>query len=577
MVGFGLLGGWRSGWAARAPDPLFDLDAIIGDPVDYEAIESETVEGIVFETFAFTTRLTNGAPERVRGIYAYPEGGQGLPAVFWCQGGMAAANRSFPRLFAAKGYACLVITLPTQLRNAHRGVFDADDPRHANLTLLARDQLRGVTVLAQRPQVDPRRMGVGGASYGGVFATLVAGVDPRIQAGFSFFGAGNHALGTSLPQFLGMRSLKDVDVWNRTFDPALRLKTRAVPFLWGLALNDNWFFFPAVARTFAEAAGDGKRLLIQPHWEHGFPPHTDQALVDFMDTTLKGTRRPYNAPGNLVVKVADGAAVAEFAWSGDNPVAHAEVVASYGELSGWLGWRGRAAFAFPAVVENNRARARLPIPSRDLPLFVWGSITDTNRVLTSTAPVALSREQLAGLPVDADVVLNAFVGGAPDDEVIDLYQRHNQPLGGEPDTAVHHSAPLSLRFTPREGAALSFTVQRLNHVPNLAHRLSVWVRAENPTPLTLSLTPVRPRAGTGLVLALAAGEPGAKPFIPHWDDPCEPLKVNATADTAWREITLDVPRPTAPVDYYHLKVGPGQQAGGTWWIDSVCMQPVWPE
>ncbi|NLF22225.1 MAG: hypothetical protein GX590_03605, partial [Lentisphaerae bacterium] len=169
-------------------------------------------------------------------------------------------------------------------------------------------------------------------------------------------------------------------------------------------------------------------------------------------------------------------------------------------------------------------------------------------------------------------------GGAPDDEVIDLYQRHNQPLGGEPDTAVHHSAPLSLRFTPREGAALSFTVQRLHQVPNLAHRLSVWVRADKPTPLTLTLTPVRPGgAKSGLVMALAARDPAAKPFIPHWDDPCEPLKVNATADTAWREITLDVRRPTAPVDYYQLTVGPVQQTGGTWWIDTIRMQPVWPE
>ena len=584
MIGFTLLGGLRE--EPLAPlDPLFDFDAIINEPVAYELSEPVTYEvnepgtgrRIVYETFTFTTRVTNGAPERLGGVYAYPEGGHNLPAVFWCQGGMAPAARGgFPRIFAAKGYACMVITLPVKLRDGYHGVFDADDPRHANLTLLARDQLRGVTVLSQRPQVDPHRMGVGGASYGGVFATLIAGADARIKAGFSFFGAGNHDLGTNLPQFLGMRSLDDVAVWNRTFDPALRLRTRAVPFLWGLALNDNWFYFPAVARTFAEAAGDGKRLLIQPYWEHGFPPRTDQALVDFMDTTLKLTRPPYNAPRELGIRVVDGATIAEFAWSGENPVVRAEVVASYGELSGWMGWRGRAAFAFPAAIEGNRARARLPIPSRDLPLFVWGSITDTNDVLTSTVPVALSRDDLAGLPVDDGVVLNAFVDDAPDDVVLDIYRRHNQPLGGEPDTVIRHSAPQSLRFAPQTGAVPQFAVQRLTQVPGLAHRLSLWVRADKPVPLTLVLTPVRPRKSTDLLLALAARDPGTESFIPRWNEPCEPMTVQAVASEEWREITLAVPRSATPVDFYRLAVGPGGSTDATWWIDSVRMQPVWP-
>lgn len=576
---FALTGGNRGGAAAPVPDPLFDLESIMSEPVAYEVLESETVDGIVFEKFEFTSRVVEGAPERVWGIYAWPEGGRDLPAVFWCQGGMSAANRAFPRIFARKGYACLVITLPTKLRNAHRGVFDTSDPKNANLTLLARDQLRGITVLSQRPQVDTDRMGVAGASYGGVFATLIAGVDPRVQAGFSFFGAGNHALGTSLPQFQRMTSLEDVAVWNRTFDPAFRLKQRAIPFLWGVAFNDNWFYFPAVAKTFMEAAGDGKRIAILPHWEHGFPPHIDQQLIDFFDTTVTKTRPPYNAPGTLSVSASEGKTLAEFTWTGRNPVRKAEVVVSYGEPAGWLGWRGRAAFTFSAEIENGRARARIPIPSRDVPLIAWGSITDQNRVLTSTAPVTLTRKDLQTLPVAPGVVLNAFVDGALGDEVLDLYRRHNQPLGGEPDPEIKHSGKQALRFAPGGSqAGQGFNVRRLHHVPGLAHRLSLWVRAEKPTPLTLTLTPVRSGGGrSDLVRQLAARDPWLKTMVPLWNAPVETQTVTRVTDGKWKEITLEVPAPNAPVDMYRLTVTPAAPADTTWWVDTVRMQPVWPE
>lgn len=558
------------GTTIAATDPLFDMETIIAEPVAYEALETEVVDGIVFENFEFTSRVVDGQAERLQGIFAYPEGGHDLPAVYWSQGGMAPAGRLFPGIFARKGYACLVITLPVNLRNAHRGAFDAADPQNANLTLLARDQLRGITALSQRPQVDPERMAVAGASYGGMYATLIAGVDPRVKAGFSFFAGGHHALGTNLPQFHRMTSLEDVGVWNRTFDGAFRLRERAIPFLWGVAFNDNWFYFPAVAQTFIDAAGDGKRIAILPHWEHGFPPHIDQALIDFLDTTLIKTRPPYNAPGTLAVSVVEGQAVAEFSWNGEHPVVNAEVVASYGEPSGWLGWRGRAAFEFPAQIEGNRARARIPIPCRDLPLVVWGSITDAKEVLTSTAPVTLTRETLATMPVDEDVTLNAFVDGELGDDVLELYRLHNQPLGGEVDAEVKHSGKQSLRFSGGQ-TGQGFQIQRLHHVPGVAHTLSVWVRAEEPTPLTLTLIPVRPRGGD-LVMELVAQDPALRAMIPHWNDPVEPMTVTTVADEGWKAITLEIAAPEAPVDFYRLRLAPDEPTGTTWWVDSVRMQ-----
>ena len=83
---------WAGLLAAVEPapaDPLFDLAAIMHEPVDAVILETGEEDRVVFETLEFTTRITNKTPERIQGIFAYPKGGQSLPAVFWCMGGMA--------------------------------------------------------------------------------------------------------------------------------------------------------------------------------------------------------------------------------------------------------------------------------------------------------------------------------------------------------------------------------------------------------------------------------------------------------------------------------------------------------
>lgn len=572
--------GQSAGAQGKLADPVFDLEAILNDPVDAVTLEKAVEDGVVFETVEFTSRMADGKPERLQGIFAYPEGGRSLPAVFWSMGGMAAAGRYFPALFAKKGYACLAITLPHAIRNSFRIPFDAAHPETANMTLLARDQLRGITVLSQRPEVDPERIAVAGASYGGVFSTLIAGVDPRVKAGFSFFGGGNHALGTGLPQFSSMKTLDDIAVWNRTFDGAFRLKERAIPFMWGVAFNDHWFMFPAVTQTFMDAAGTDKRVAILPYWQHGFMPNIDQALFDFLDTALTKTRPAYNAPGPLKVYTSRGQTFAEFSWTGDNPVTKAELVVSYGEPTPWLGWTQRACFVFPAKVENGRAVARLPIPSHTLPLVAWGNLTDKNEVVTSTPPLTLEKDALAAYPIETGLELNAFIDGDLGDEVLDLYRRHGQPVSGMPDREVKQAGTQSLRFSPPkagEKAANALSIPRFFNVPGLAHRFSIWVRAERPTEITVTLTPVRPPAWRSpLVRQLIAGDPRLAPLVPQWNAPVIPLTATAAAVPDWREITLDVPPPDAPVEGYTLDIRPADP-GATWWADTLRMLPVWPE
>lgn len=570
-------------------DPIFDLDAIRNDPVEEKVLATETVEGVVFQNVEYTSRVVNGAPERIQGIFAFPEGGKKLSGVFWSMGGMAAANRSFPGLLAKKGYACLAVTLPHKLRQSFLIPFNAKDPASANLTLLARDQLRGITLLSQRPEVDPDRIAVAGASYGGFFATLIAGVDPRVKAGFSFFGGGHHEMGTSLPQFQKMQTLEDVEAWGRTIDPAFRLKNKALPFLWGIPFNDQWFFFPAVTKTFMEAAGTEKRMFIMPHWQHGFPPEVDETLFNFLNTTAVAVRpRPaYNSPGPVTVREESGAAVASFSWTGENPAAKAELVVSYGEDTPWLGWPNRAAFVFPATVEGKRASAKFLIPSRQLPLIVWGNLTDTNGTLVSTPPLVISSADLAALPVEANLELNCFVDGDLGNRAQDFYQRVGEPLFGKTEKDGACSGGQSWRVDPVTSEVNSgkkgkkgpngFSIRHFHHVPGLAHRLTVRLKAASPTSLSVRLVPMRPpQWASAAIKLLVVKDPRLVPLLPHWADPPEPLVATAAAGNAWQDVTLEVPKPLAPVDGYRIEVIETPENKTTYWIDTIRMQPVWP-
>ena len=48
---------------------------------------------------------------------------------------------------------------------------------------------RAITWLQARPEVDGARIGVTGASYGGVFSSMIAGIDPRIAAALAHSSA----------------------------------------------------------------------------------------------------------------------------------------------------------------------------------------------------------------------------------------------------------------------------------------------------------------------------------------------------------------------------------------------------
>lgn len=560
-VAAGFVRAAETNWPA---DPLFDWPAIMTEPLDARVLKTTESDGIVIEEFDYASQVVSGAVERIFGILAYPRGGTNLPAVFWSQSGMYQANEYFPKVFARKGYFCLNITLPTGRRNAF-APFDVRNPKEANLTRLAVDQLRAITYMTQRPEVDRERMGIGGSSYGGFFATLMAGADPRIKAGFSYFGAGRQDMGTHLPQFVGLPDRSAAEVWARTIDPAWRLKARAVPFMWCASGNDNWFHLPSVVATFEESAGD-KRLAIIPGWQHGFPENVDRQLADWLDTCLTHTRPPYNRPGKLEFEVRNGALAGRWDWTGGNAVTSAALVVCYGPAQPWHGWVQRYHHPIAAAISGSTAEATIPVPDPDMELYAYGNITDERGVVMSTVPKAIRPSALRAKKTRKAPAINCFAVGDFEPADIALLERMGDGhMLADPDE--RHTGAQSLRLEGGKPYA-----RWLWHVPGQSHRLSVWLKASSPTNVTVAVSGTPPQNGDRpLVDALRRTfEETAQTAT---NAPVR-FRVDAPVGPDWKEFVVECPY-DGQAEGYSLQIAPPRKTPATVWIDTVRFEPGW--
>lgn len=563
LTGLALPGGKSA--KEEIADPVFDFTAIFNDSLDARVLKSTEANGIVTEEVEYTAEILGGKPVRIFGILAYPQGGRKLPAIFWSQGGMYQASAYWPQTWAAKGYFCMNVTLPHDVYNSFTR-FTTERPEDGNLAHLAVAQMRGITYITSRPEVDVTRIGVGGSSYGGFFASLIAGADPRIKAGISFFTSGNHLLGTGYPQFLQLRTTDEVGIWMGTIDPAWRLKRKAVPFLWAVASNDHWHHLPAAVQTCRYSIGE-KRLSIAPNWYHALPENVDTMLIDWFDVYLLKTRKPYNAPGMMKVTALNGRLAARWTWSGDNPVRKAELVVAYGRTRPWHdGWLYRYHYVIPAALNGSAATAAIPLPERGLEMLVYGNITDDRGVLTSTVPVTVKPDELGATVVSPLALNTALVNDFSPEEMV-FVQRHGESLPGEPDAAEKQAGAQSLRVPA--GKALTL---KLGHIPGHSHKLCFWMKGTAPATIAVRVTAQPPAGWQFRIVDILRREQPDSPKIAYEEIKPPVYSGEFAVDATWRQFTLECPDDGTPIEGYTLTIAP---APAGYWLDTIVFSPVW--
>jgi dienelactone hydrolase len=373
--------------ACAGSDPVFDVAALTGTPLEARVLKSAEKDGIVTEEVMFHSEMDGTNRVDIFAFFSYPKGAAKLPAFIWNQSGLAQASAYFPEFGAKRGYAALCIDFPmpgyrsTGGYPINAGLELGDDPKQAPIYHGAVALLKAVSFLQSRPEVDKDRIGMAGSSWGGFYTTLMCGVDPRLRACSAMFGTGSLHLGNSWWDSGGKGKLRDAafrERWRTTLDPSFRLPKSKTPIAWFTGSNDFAYWLPAVMATHA-AAGGPKHLTIMPNWDHGLPPIIDEQVFAWLDVHLKGGPAFLDVSPLEVIRQGRRL-VARWKCSGTSrQPGTGDLMLSYGEAGNWT---SRYWIVIEADIINRQYSVDLPAAA--LPYYISGSVTDTKGFRSST-------------------------------------------------------------------------------------------------------------------------------------------------------------------------------------------------
>ncbi|MBL8217081.1 MAG: acetylxylan esterase [Bryobacterales bacterium] len=327
--------GWVAvgpGWGAEAgPWKWKDLAAV---PEVYEAPHNDEpgVKALWFAGMPY-----KGKPTRVFAYYGLPAGASAsasgkVPAMVLIHGGGGTAFAEWVRMWNARGYAAIAMDTvgtvpekatdekttwnPKRKRTEYSGPAGWGD--FTNVDLAPEEQwsyhavaaaIRAHSLLRSFQEVDAKRVGVTGISWGGYLTSIVAGLDGRFRFAAPVYGCGY--LGEDSAWLKNFAELGETRArrWLGLWDPSVYVGRAKMPMLWVNGTND--FAYPPVSwrKTHRLAKGE-KTLAYRVRMPHG---HPQGAKVDeifyFADYVVK------KGPAPVRVKkegVGDGKIWVEF-------------------------------------------------------------------------------------------------------------------------------------------------------------------------------------------------------------------------------------------------------------------------
>ena len=322
-----------------------------------------------------------GKPTRVFAYYAVPEKREGkAPAMVLVHGGGGKAFPEWAALWAKRGYAALAMDLAGRGPDAKRlpdGM--PDQGHHDKFMTLGRGiratwpyhavaaVIRGASLLAAQPEVDPDRIGITGISWGGYLVCIVAGLDARLKVAIPVYGCGFLHHNSHWLPILGKMSDAHRKLWVDNFDPSRYLAHARMPMLWVNGTNDFAYPLDSYQKSYRLPKGP-RTLCVTVRMPHGHGVGWAPVEIGlFADQHLTGgTALPQVGPmqvrGTLV----------EAAFKSLTPIAKAAL--HYTADTGV--WQKRLWRSVPAEVAAGRLRARLP---QARPLVVFLTLTNTRR------------------------------------------------------------------------------------------------------------------------------------------------------------------------------------------------------
>ena len=339
---------------------------------------SNSVQALYYQGEPF-----NGKPTRVFAWLGRPEGPGPFPAMVLVHGGGGKAFADWAEYWAKRGYVAISMDLagcgpagplpdggpdqsdPTKFRD-----FCQADATNMWTYHAVADAIRAHSLLLSLPEVDKRRTGLTGMSWGGYLTCIIAGVDHRFKLAVPVYGCGFLHENSCWLNTLSEMQPERRDRWVRSFDPSSYLSQVRCPILFLNGAAD--FAYPLDSYKKSYSLVKSRRWVsVQIGLVHGHI-WTFGEVLSFADWVLKGDAP---LPEVSALRLRDGKA-----WA----TVHSQTKISQAELcyttsSG--AWQQRKWMSKPARIENRKISAILPT---ERPLVCFLSVADDRGLKVST-------------------------------------------------------------------------------------------------------------------------------------------------------------------------------------------------
>ena len=293
----------------------WDLSKLTQVPPIHETTE-RPAKGL--RNFFYEGADYKGKPTWVFAYYGSPQGEAppgGWPAVVCAHGGGGTAYPEWVRKWNNQGYACIAMDLeghlpggkshqvegnfPTDQKHEHNGPAridyfgDRDLPDNEQWFYHAvADVIRAHSLLASYKEINAKKIGLTGISWGGTVVSTVAGVDSRFAFVIPVYGAGfiHESDNPGLAQWSPPKNMteKQFADYKAKFDPSAHLPQAKMPMLFVSSVADPVFQIDIFSKSM-QAAGGARSLCIRPFMIHAHGSGWEDApeIGVFADSVVK--------------------------------------------------------------------------------------------------------------------------------------------------------------------------------------------------------------------------------------------------------------------------------------------------